>query len=601
MEATAEVKKALSLAGGEFVIKDSTPDMVFTSEDFSEEQHMVKDMDKDFVEMEIFPNTAKIEKQKEDHSLSLELMKKAGELGLLGTAIPEEYGGMEQDVTIGCIIAEQIGRTGSFATTLICHVGIGTLPILYYGTEVQKSKYLPGLGSGELAASYCLTEPGSGSDALGAKTTAVLSKDGSEWILNGQKMWITNAGFADVFTVFAKIDGKEFTAFIVEKGAPGLSLGAEEDKMGIHGSSTRQVFFENCRIPVGNLLGERGKGHKIAFNILNIGRYKLAATALGGAKETFNNGLTYSIERHQFKQPISNFGAIQYKLAEEAIRLFACDAATYRCANDIEEKEHLLAAEGMSMSEALLGAAEEYAIECALVKVYGSETLDYVVDETVQIYGGMGFSEETPAARAYRDSRIARIYEGTNEINRLLSIDMLFRRAMGGKIDLMGPGMAIQKELMSIPSFNDDMEAPFAWEDKALANAKKAFLLVGGGAAQKLMAQLKNEQMILMNAADILMDIYVMESMLLRVKKIVAAKGEEASAVYMDMLRVFVTDAMDRIFKNGKDGLTSFAEGDEARIMMMGLKRFTKYQPVNVRDARRNIAAHLLEAGNYNL
>ena len=599
MEVAEQSAKTKSLAGGEFVVKESTPDMAFTPEDFTEEQLMVRDMASDFMEKEIFPRTMEIEKQKEDHTLSVELMQKAGELGLLGTAIPAEYDGMEQDVTIGCIIAEQVGRTGSFATTMIAHVGIGTLPILYFGTEEQKRKYLPGLGTGTLTGCYCLTEPGSGSDALGAKTTAELSTDGKEWILNGQKMWITNGGFADVYIVFAKIDGKDFTAFIVEKGTEGLTPGAPEDKLGIHGSSTCQVYFENCHIPVENLLGERGKGHKIAFNILNIGRYKLGATALGGAKEIFNHGLNYSIERHQFKQPIANFGAIQYKLSEEAIRIFAAEAAAYRCANDIEEMEHNLKAEGKSLTEALLAAAEEYAIECALVKVYGSEVLDYVVDETVQIYGGMGFSEETPAARAYRDSRIARIYEGTNEINRLLSIDMLFKRAMSGKVDLMGPGMAIQKELMAIPSFDEDMDAPFAWEDKALKNAKKAFLLVAGGAAQKLMAQLKNEQMILMNAADMLIDVYVMESMLLRVKKIVAAQGEEASAIHMDMLRVFFTDAMDRINKSGRDGLSSFAEGDEARIMQMGLKRFTKYKPVNIRDHRRRIAKYFIEAGNY--
>jgi alkylation response protein AidB-like acyl-CoA dehydrogenase len=599
MEVAEQVAKTKSLAGGEFLVKATTPDMAFTPEDFTEEQKMVRDMASDFMEKEIFPRTMEIEKQKEDHTLSRELMRKAGELGLLGTAIPAEYEGMDQDVTIGCIIAEQVGRTGSFATTMIAHVGIGTLPILYYGTEAQKKKYLPGLGNGNLIGCYCLTEPGSGSDALGAKTTAELSEDGKEWILNGQKMWITNGGFADVYLVFAKIDGTDFTCFIVEKGTSGLILGAPEDKMGIHGSSTCQVYFDNCRIPVDNLLGERAKGHKIAFNILNIGRYKLGATALGGAKETFNHGVTYANERQQFQQPISNFGAIQYKIAEEAIRIFALEAASYRCANDIEEKEKILQAEGKSMSKSLLGAAEEYAIECALVKVFGSEVLDYVVDETVQIYGGMGFSEEAPAARAYRDSRIARIYEGTNEINRLLSVDMLFKRAMTGKIDLMGPGMAIQKELMAIPSFGEDMDAPFAWEDKALSNAKKSFLLVAGGAAQKLMAQLKNEQMILMNAADILIDIYVMESMLLRVKKIVAKRGAEGSAVHLDMLKVFFADALDRIAKNGKDALASFADGDEARIMLMGLKRFTKYNPLNIRDYRRRIAKHFIETGSY--
>jgi alkylation response protein AidB-like acyl-CoA dehydrogenase len=590
------------LFGGEFIIKDSTTDMVFTSEDFNEEQLMVKQMASDFVELEIFTRTAAIEKQKNgDHSLSVELVKKAGDLGLLGTAVPAEYGGMEQDVTTGCIIAEQIGRCGSFSTTIIAHVGIGTLPILYYGTEEQKQKYLPGLCDGTQTAAYCLTEPGSGSDALGAKTTAVLSEDGKHWILNGQKMWISNAGFADTFTVFAKIDGKDFSGFIVEKGTEGMSLGAEEDKLGIKGSSTRQVFFENCKIPVENLLGERGKGHKIAFNILNIGRYKLGATALGGAKQTFNHGLNYANERHQFNQPISNFGAIKYKLAEEAIRIFACEAASYRCANDIEELEHALKADGKSLSEALLGAAEEFAIECALVKVYGSEVMDYVADETVQIYGGMGFSEEAPAARAYRDSRIARIYEGTNEINRLLSVNALLKKAMSGQLDLMKAGMAIQKELMSIPSFDDSTDGAFGEEYKALKNAKKAFILVAGGAVQKLMAQLKNEQMIVMNAADILMDVYVMESMLLRIQKIVDTKGLEASGLYVDMLKVFFVDAVDRIWKNGKDGISSFADGDEARMMMMGLKRFTKYPPYNVKEARQRIADYLISKNSYDL
>jgi alkylation response protein AidB-like acyl-CoA dehydrogenase len=591
-------EKVLALKGGEFIIKDSTTEMVFTPEDYTEEQQMVRSMASDFVEKEVMPRWKEYEKQ--EPGLSKELLAKAGELGLLSTAIPEAYGGMEQDVITGCIIAEEYGRTGSFATTSICHIGIGTLPTLYFGTEEQKRNYLPKLASGEWAASYCLTEPGSGSDALGAKTTATLSEDGKEWILNGQKMWITNAGFADLFTVFAKIDGKEFTAFLVEKGTPGLTLGAEEDKMGIKGSSTRQVFFENCRIPVDNMLGERGKGHLIAFNILNIGRYKLGATALGGARETFNMAVNYAIERNQFNKSISTFGAIQHKIAEMAIRIFALEVATYRCADDIENTEVILKEQGADFAKSLLGAAEEYAIECAIIKVYGSEVLDFVVDENVQIHGGMGFSEETGAPRAYRDSRIARIYEGTSEINRLLSIDMLLKRAMGGKIDLMTPGMAIQKELMSVPDFGDESDSRFAAEEKALKNAKKAFLLTAGGAVQKLMAKLKDEQEIIMNAADMLIDIYVMESLLLRVKKIFE-KGDKAEQVYVDILKVFFNDALNRININGKDALQSFAEGDELRIMLMGLKRFTKYEPVNVKEARRHIAAKIIEAGKYNL
>ncbi|HPA34873.1 MAG TPA: acyl-CoA dehydrogenase family protein [Chitinophagales bacterium] len=595
METLDQVK---SLKGGEFVIKESTPQQVFTPEDYTEEQMMVRSMASDFIEKEVMPRWKEIEKQ--EPGLSLSLLGKAGELGLLSTAIPEAYGGMNQDVISGCIIAEEVGRSGSFATTLICHIGIGTLPILYFGTEEQKQKFLPKLGSGEWAASYCLTEPSSGSDALGAKTTATLSEDGKEWILNGQKMWITNAGFAHSFTVFAKIDGKEFTAFLVEAGTPGLNLGAEEDKMGIKGSSTRQVFFENCRIPVENMLGERGKGHLIAFNILNIGRYKLGATALGGARQAFNMAVQYANERTQFGKSLSSFGAIQHKIAEMAIQLFALEVTTYRCANDIGKLEHENLEAGMEFSKALLGAAEEYAIECAIVKVLGSEVLDFIVDENVQIHGGMGFSEETNAARAYRDSRIARIYEGTSEINRLLSIDMLLKRAMGGKIDLMTPGMAIQKELMSVPDFGDDDEGQFAAEIKAIKNAKKAFLLVAGGAVQKLMAKLKDEQEIIMNASDMLIQIYTAESLLLRVQKIFE-KGEKAEQVYIDILKVAFNDAMNKINVAGKDALQSYAEGDELRIMLMGLKRFTKYEPVNVKDARRRIAAKVIEAGKYNL
>jgi alkylation response protein AidB-like acyl-CoA dehydrogenase len=587
------------LKGGEFLVKESSPDMVFTPEDYTEEHHMIRSMASDFVEKEVMPFTKQIEKQEE--GLVPSLIEKCGELGLMGTAIPEAYGGMEQDVITGCIVAEEIGRTGSFATAIIAHVGIGTLPILYYGTEEQKQKYLPKLASGEWKASYCLTEPGSGSDALGAKTTATLTEDGKGWILNGQKMWITNAGFADVFTVFAKIDGKEFTGFIVEKGTPGMTLGAEEDKMGIKGSSTRQVFFENCCIPLENMLGERGKGHKIAFNILNIGRYKLGATALGGARQTFNTSVIYANERQQFGQSISNFGAIQYKIAEMAIRIFMLEVASYRCAHDIELKEKEFKGEGKNLADSLLGAAEEYAIECAIVKVIGSEVLDYVVDENVQIHGGMGYSEETDAPRAYRDSRIARIYEGTNEINRLLSVDMLLKRAMGGKVDLMGPAMAVAKELTSIPDFGAGEEGLFSEEYKALRNAKKAVLLVAGAAVQKLMQQLAKEQEILMNIADMLIDVYAAESVLLRVQKIIESRGEAGNEVYLDILRVFFNDAVSRITFNGKEALQSFAEGDELRMMLMGLKRFTKYPPVNTKIARRNIAARLIEANEYNL
>ncbi|MBK9634141.1 MAG: acyl-CoA dehydrogenase family protein [Bacteroidetes bacterium] len=597
METLEDVK---SLAGGEFLVKDSTNEMVFTNEDFTEEHLMIKSMAAEFVDKEVVPHVLTIEKDK-TFSIVLDLMNKAGELGLIGTAVPEEYGGMGQDVITGTIIAEEIGRTGSFAATVICHVGIGTLPILYFGTEEQKTKYLPNLASGKWLASYCLTEPGSGSDALGAKTTATLSADGTKWILNGQKMWITNAGFADVFTVFAKIDGKEFTGFIVEKGTKGLTLGAEEDKLGIRGSSTRQVFFENCEIPVENMLGERGKGHKIAFNILNIGRYKLGNAALGGAREAFNQAVKYANERNQFSVSIGTFGAIKHKVGEMAIRLFALEAAANRVASDIGKLEHVLSAQGKSFSECLLGAAEEYSIECSISKVFGSEVLDFVVDETVQIHGGMGFSEEMGAARAYRDARINRIFEGTNEINRLLMVDMLLKRGMSGKIDIMNSAMAVSKELMGIPDFGAGNEGAFGEEETALKNAKKSILLVAGAGVQKLMQKLKDEQEILMNVADMLIDVYAMESLLIRVRKIYENKGEEASGLYIDVLKVFFNDAIARLNFNGKEALQSFAEGDEFRMMLMGLKRFTKYAPVNTKNARRRIAESILEAGHYNL
>lgn len=589
------------LRGGEFIVKDASPESVFTVEEFNEEQQMVQAMASDFMEQEVMTVAMKLEKH--DFDLSVELMRKAGELGLLGTAIPAEYNGMGQDVITGCIIAEQVGRTGSFATTLIAHVGIGTLPILYFGTEEQKKKYLPGLATGEFIGSYCLTEPSSGSDALGAKTTATLSADGKSWILNGQKMWITNAGFADTFIVFAKIDGKEFTGFVVEKGTPGLQLGAEEDKMGIKGSSTRQVFFENCAIPVENMLGERGKGHKIAFYILNIGRYKLGATANGGCKQTFNHAVKYAIERTQFGQSISNFGAIKYKIAEMAIRTFTNEALCYRVAKDIENEETALIASGVSHNDALLQAAEEYSIECAIAKVYGSDVLDYVVDEAVQVYGGMGFSEEAPVARAYRDSRIARIYEGTNEINSLLAIDMVFKKAMSGKLDLLSAGKAITKELMSVPDFSSgDDDNIFAEEEKALKNAKKALILVAGSAAKKLMANMKNEQMIIMNAARILIEIYAMESALIRVKKLVDSRGEEAIAVHKNMLELLFNDSIAKINKEGKDALLSFAEdGDELNMMLLGLKRFTKYKNINVSKSRTLVADYFIKEGSYKI
>lgn len=597
MESTETTVKNL-LKGGEFLIKDMPFSDTFTPEDLNEEQKMIIDTTVSFIDTEVLPVYDRIEKQ--EPGLTESLLEKAGELGLLGLAIPEEYGGMGKDFNTNSLLVEYMAKSRSFSLSLGAHIGIGTLPIVYFGNEAQKAHYLPKLASGELKACYCLTEPGSGSDALGAKTTAILNPEGTHYIVNGQKMWITNSGFADVFIVFVQVGGDKFSGLIMEKGMEGLSLGAEEKKMGIKGSSTRQVFFENVKVPVENLLGEVGKGHLIAFNILNVGRYKLAAGVLGASKMVIEQSAQYAVERQQFKKPIATFGAIQYKLAEMTTRTYALQSAVYRAADAIDNKEKELMAEGKSVHEAIMKAAEEYAIECSIVKFFGSEVLNYCVDENVQIHGGMGYSEELGAAPAYRDARTNRIFEGTNEINRLLTVDMLMKRAMSGKIDLMTPGMAIQKELMSVPDFSaDESNDVLAGELKAIKNLKKAVLLVAGGAAQKLMAKLKDEQEILMNAADMMAELYVIESSVLRTQKLIADRGEAACALQIDMTKVYTSDALERVFVYGKHALQSFAEGDELRIMLMGLKRFTKYEPFNTKDARRRIAAKVLEEGKY--
>ncbi len=593
---------SLILKGGEFLIKESTPDDIFIPEELTEEQLMIKQMAKDFVDTEIFTRLDAIDHQ--EPGLVPSLLEKCGELGLLGISIPEQYGGFEKDFNTGTAVTEIVGAAHSFSVAFSAHTGIGTLPILYFGSEYLKDKYLPGLTSGKLKASYCLTEPGSGSDALGAKTKAVLTEDKKHYILDGQKIFITNAGFADVFIVFAKIDGKDFTGFVVDRNTEGLTVGEEEKKMGIKGSSTCPVFFDNAKVPVENLLGEIGKGHLIAFNILNIGRYKLAAAAVGGNKRITARAVAYANERAQFNIPISKFGAIKFKLSEMAVKTFACESALYRVGDYINRKINEGVNEGLSKQKAVLIAAEEYAIECAMLKVIGSEYLDYVVDETVQIYGGYGFIEEYPAARSYRDARINRIFEGTNEINRLLTVDMLLKKAMKGKLDLMTPAMNVQKELMAIPDFGGEEEGIFSSEEKAVINMKKAILMVAGAAVQKLMLTLEKEQEILMNVADMLMDMFVAESLLLRIKKLAIRDGinsKEAlpNFIYNDFLKVFFTDATDRLNKAGKTAITSFADGDEMRMMLLGLKRFTKYEIINTKDARRRIAAKMIEANTY--
>lgn len=581
-----------TIPGGSFLVTESTPEQTFTPEDFSDEQLMIAQTCNEFLDKEVIPNLNELDQRKE--GLMVSLLDKAGELGLLGAAFPEKYGGLGEDFVTATLINESLGAGHSFAVAMAAHNGIGSLPILYFGTEAQKQKYIPKLATGELKGAYALTEPNSGSDALGARTTAKLSDDGKHYIINGQKIWITNAGFADVFTVFAKLDGDKFTAFIVERGTEGLSFGEEEHKMGIKGSSTRQVFFEDCKVPAENLLGEIGRGHIIAFNILNIGRLKLCAAALGGAKKALNTSITYATTREQFQKPIAQFGAIQHKLAEMAIKVYATDAALYRTAKWISDKEHELAATGKNEDETLLGAAEEYAIECAMLKVLGSETLDYVVDEGVQIHGGNGFSDEYDISRSYRDSRINRIFEGTNEINRLLTLDMYLKRAMKGRIDLMKPAMGVQKELMGIPDFDED-DTAFAAERKAIVNFKKAILMCAGAAVQKLMMRIEQEQEVLMYIADMLIDTFMAESMLMRTIKMPGDKAELA----LDATRVFINDAADRINHAGKNAINAFADGDEQRMMLLGMKRFTKVNACNTKEARRRIAAELVDKGKY--
>ncbi|MBC5775928.1 acyl-CoA dehydrogenase family protein [Pontibacter sp. KCTC 32443] len=589
--------KTAILKGGEFLIKETNPQDVFTPENFNEEQRMMAQTCLDFVRDEVYPLLDRLDNHEE--GLMENLMKKAGELGLFAVSIPEQYGGLNMDFNTALLVTESVGGGHSFPVAFAAHTGIGTLPILYFGTEEQKQKYIPKLVSGEWMSSYCLTEPGSGSDALAAKTKAVLNEAGTHYILNGQKMWITNAGFADVFIVFAQVDGDKFTGFIVEKDYPGLSLGNEEHKMGIKGSSTRQVFLTDCEVPKENVLGEIGKGHLIAFNILNIGRIKLCAATLGAAKKVADLSVKYANERHQFKLPISKFGAIRHKLAEQAIRIYAVESAQYRAGMDIYRMEQELMAAGKDENEALLGAAKEFAVECAILKVEGSEVLDFVVDEGVQIYGGYGFSADYPMDRAYRDSRINRIFEGTNEINRMLTVDMILKKAMNGELDLMGPAQNVQNELMAIPDFGSEEEGLFAAEHKAIRNLKKAILLVAGTAVQKYMASLAKEQEILMHIADMAIKTYVAESTLLRVEKLVSNRGEEAVANQIDIVRVVVNDAVDASFIAGKDAIAAMAEGDEQRLLFMGLKRFTKKDLFNTKDARRRIAAALIEANEY--
>ncbi len=587
-----------SIKGGEFLIRDTPAEDIFIPEQWDEEAIMIAKSCQDFLTAEVYPNLQRIDDQEE--GLMVSILEKAAALGLLGISIPEEYGGFGKDFKTSMLATEIVGSGHSFAVAISAHTGIGTLPILYYGTAEQKTKYIPKLVNGEWKASYCLTEPGSGSDANSGKTSAKLTVDGKHYLLNGQKMWITNGGFADLFIVFAKIDADEnLSAFIVEKTFGGITLNPEEHKMGIKGSSTRQVFFNDCKVPVENLLSERQNGFKIALNILNVGRLKLAGAAVGGSKAVVTQATQYANERQQFGRPIAKYGAIRYKLAEMATRIYAVESALYRASQNIDDAIHTLQAGGMDAEKAKLKGTEQFAAEAAILKVRGSEVLDYVVDEGVQIYGGMGYSAEAPMDRAYRDARINRIFEGTNEINRMLIVDLLLKRAMKGELDLMGPATKVAGELMSIPDFGEPDMSLFAAEKRAISGFKKATLMVAGAAVQKLMMNLAKEQEILMNVADMLIELYVVESMQLRVEKLVKMRGEEACKIQLDMLRVTVYDTADRILKAGKDAINSFAEGDEQRMMQMGLRRFTKVEGVNAKELRRSVAGKLIEDNKY--
>jgi alkylation response protein AidB-like acyl-CoA dehydrogenase len=582
------------LTGGAFIVAQTRPADIFIPEDFSEEQTMIGETCREFLDKEIFPRLTEIDAQA-DPGLMPRLLDKAGELGLLGTSVPAGYGGFGMDFNTSMLVAEVIGAGHSFAVALSAHTGIGTLPIVYYGNEEQKARYLPKLATGEWKASYCLTEPDSGSDANSGKTRAELSEDGRFYHITGQKMWITNGGFADIFIVFAKIgQDKNLTGFIVEKSFGGITMNAEEHKMGIKGSSTRQIFFNDCPVPVENMLSDRENGFRIAVNILNIGRIKLAAAAIGACKEVMTLSRRYARERKQFSVAIRSFGAIRYKLAEQYVRTYATESATYRVGQDIENKQKELLASGMDEARARLKGVEQFAIECALMKVHASETLDYVVDEGVQIYGGMGYSADAPMERAYRDSRINRIFEGTNEINRLLAVGTLLKKALKGEVDLTGPAMKVQQELMAIPDFGESGEEGFLIRETArIENLKKAFLLVAGAAVQKLMTQLEEEQEIMMYLSDMLMEIYVVESACLRTRKLADLKGEAAAAVQTLATRLYLHDATERIACAGRQALQSFAEGDDLRLMMLGLKRFTKADTFNPTAARRQLEGAL--------
>lgn len=590
------------IRGGQFLVKETKCEDIFTPEDFNEEQVMMRDSVIEFVDKEIWPNKERFEKK--DYALTEDIMRKAGELGYLSVAVPAAYGGMEMGFVNTVLVCDYIsGATGSFSTAFGAHTGIGTMPITLYGTEEQKQKYVPKLASGEWFGAYCLTEPGAGSDANSGKTKAVLSEDGRHYKITGGKMWISNAGFCNLMIVFARIeDDKNITGFIVENDpSNGISMGDEEHKLGIRSSSTRQVFFNETKVPVENMLAGRGEGFKIAMNALNVGRIKLAAACLEAQRRTITGAVHYANERVQFKTPISSFGAIQAKIAEMATNAYAGESATYRAASDIENRINIRVSEGNSHQEAELKGVEEFAIECSILKVAVSEDVQACTDEGIQIFGGMGFSEDAPMESAWRDARIARIYEGTNEINRMLSVGMLVKKAMKGHVDLLGPAMAVAEELMGIPSFDiPDYSELFAEEKEMIAKLKKVFLMVAGAAVQKYGAELESHQQLLMAASDILIEIYMTESTILRTEKLAKKEGEDKVQEQIAMAKLYLYHAVDIVNQKGKEGIVSFAEGDEQRMMLMGLKRFTKYTNMpNVIGLREKIAAKIISENKY--
>jgi len=594
--ATAAVPKS-KISGGSFLLEERTPDEIFTPEDFTEQHQLIGQTAEEFATKEIVPNIEKMEHK--DFSVTRELLKKAGELGLSGVEIPEAYGGLEMDKVTAAVIADHIAKYAGFATTWGGHTGIGTLPIVYFGTEEQKKKYLPRLAAGEIVGAYALSEASSGSDALNCRARAELSKDGKHYILNGEKMWITNAGFADLFTVFAKVDGEKFTAFLVEKSFPGFSIGAEEHKMGIRGSSTCPIILNDCKVPAENVLGEIGKGHVIAFNILNVGRFKLGAMCVGGARVALENSIAYAKQRKAFGKVIADFGLVREKLANMASLIYVGESLVYRTVGMMDMALNEIDKSGVDAAKETRKAIEEYAVECSIIKVWGSEMVDYVVDETVQIYGGYGFVEEYPAERAYRDARINRIFEGTNEINRLIITGFLLKRAMSGQLPLMPAIKKLMDEVLAGPSSGEEIDGPLAEERKLVLQAKKLGLFAAGAATQKYMQAIQDQQEIMGAIADMVIESYAMESAVLRAQKIASSQGGSAAALPIAMTRVYLSQAMERIEAAARKIIAAVADGDMLRTQLAILRRLAKYEPFNTIELRQQIAAKVIERGKY--